>query len=1045
MKKKNCLAVFLVLVLVMSLFNGSIYATTVRQNMLESPGLTNFYPTNTFYGYVGCRFTVKEPVTVTSFGAPYIEGNSATTVKIFEYSGGPTGNIAYSNFTELSAGIVLSNSATTDENGYNYSTEIVPVQPVILLPNRNYLIVLIADVNYKTFYDKITKPVANSVVTVENSVFGDGSTYFMIESGEAGDNYSFAKPTFTFNKTKTTDMMTNPGLTSYFPTNGFYGYVGTRFTVNETVSVTSLGAPYIPGNAFTTVKIFEYSGAATGNLNPANFTEISAALVYNDALTVDKYGYNYSTTLYPSAPPRLVPGKNYALVLISDANYPTFYDKITKPVPEPAINILNSIYGDGVTYFAVETGISGDNYSFAKPTFKFTRQSGLFNDYDSSTLSSSISTIYKPSANGVFYPRMEKLGNGRILCTFDTNEDDVNVTSVKVVYSDNGGQSFSTTPVVIASESGKSCSTAELFVLDNGNIWCSYRVSYQSSGTWYTSLKVKESTDNGATWNPLSTGAIIASETATDFRGVWEPVIGKIGGNIVCMYANDGASTLSDGSYQYIQMKTYNPSTGWSSASNVTSSTTSRDGMPVFTQLADGRYITVYECTDLLPAKYGLKYKISSNGTDWSAEGKIIYTPVVTDKRTNAPYITSLPNGDLLLTFQSDKDNIYNGDVYSKSYCMTGSVNGNNVSWTNEQAVTFVPNANYSAMLSSLVVDNSSAFIAYCSNYPSDGLYYRNIDISQQNPIRMAIQNFDRAKFGIRNDYTGQLGFMFSPSGDITVSHLGAPYFEGATQTTEYVYKVLTDGTDSISAANTVLVGSSVININLNTVRSDGFNYTQLQSPLKLTGGEKYLVVYDTSANNPKFYDKGLAGSTVAITSDTGINISTNIFLAGTDYIKDTKIANTIFGTPNFLYRPTPSVGMGSYKQSNGYVSNISKNTTVGGFISSLTKVSSEVTLKNGSSTLGNSALVSTGTRIVFNIDGQLSYQTAVIYGDVDKTGTIDVSDLAAVKSHLLKSSTLAGIAFKAADTKNKGSVTISDLVAVKKEIIGVASINQNI
>lgn len=1014
------------------------------QKMLTNPGLTDLI-TYQYYGYLGCRFTVKEPLVVTSFGAPYIEGNISTTVKIFEYSGAATGNLNPANFTELSAGIVESNSATADENGYNYSTSLFPTQPITVLPGKNYILVLISNNNYEKFYSKNSKPISNSLVTVENSVYGDGTTYFSVETGENGNNQSFAKPTFTFRKANVKNAMKNPSLTALFG-GSHTGYAGHRFTVNERISVTSLGAPYVAGNTQTSVKIFEYIGDATGYLNSANFTEIISAIVYSNVDTIDELGYNYSSLLNPSNPTTLVPGKNYVLVLMADTNYKAFYDKATKPVADSSVNILNSLYSDALTYFMIENDVNGIGYSYAKPTFKFTKESAIVNDFETKTVNSIANKIYSPTANGVFYPRLEKLSSGRILCVFDTNEDDQNFTKIKLVYSDNGGQSFSSAPIVIASESGKTCSTPELFTLNNGNIWCSYREMYESNGVWYTALKVKVSTDNGLTWNPLSVGGTIVSETNTIFGGVWEPIIGYIGENIVCMYANDGGSITSDGSIQYIQMKTYNPSTGWSGATNVSATTGSRDGMPVFTKMADGRYIVVFECTDLSPAKFGLRYKISSDGLNWSGERKIIYTPVAQNKRTNAPYVINLPNGNLLLSFQSDKDNINDGDSNSKVYCLNGNVNGNEITWSNEQVVNLNQNNYMSPLPSCSLIDDKTAFVLYNSNYPSDGIYYKAIDISSNNSLSKAIQNFDKSKFDIRNDFYGKLGFIFSPSTDITLTHLGAPYFAGATQTTEYIYKVVAEDAGAVSLGNTTLIGSAEIKISSSTASADGFNYTQLQTPLDLKGGEKYIVVLETSANYPYFYHYGILNGDVTsyVTPDWGISISTNVFFWDNNFIEDRIRSNTIYGTPNFLYRQTPKINFNNYKQSGGYISNISKNTTAISFVNGITKVSSSVTLKNGSTTLANSDLVATGTKVYLELDGQTTCQTAIIYGDVDKTGTISVSDLALIKLHLLKSSTLTGIAFKAADLNKKNSITISDLIAVKKEILGLSSIDQN-
>lgn len=58
MKKSKILSVFLVLALLLSILPSGVYATEDEQKMLTNPGLTNLFPTNAFYGYVGCRFTV---------------------------------------------------------------------------------------------------------------------------------------------------------------------------------------------------------------------------------------------------------------------------------------------------------------------------------------------------------------------------------------------------------------------------------------------------------------------------------------------------------------------------------------------------------------------------------------------------------------------------------------------------------------------------------------------------------------------------------------------------------------------------------------------------------------------------------------------------------------------------------------------------------------------------------------------------------------------------------------------------------------------------
>ena len=84
-----------------------------------------------------------------------------------------------------------------------------------------------------------------------------------------------------------------------------------------------------------------------------------------------------------------------------------------------------------------------------------------------------------------------------------------------------------------------------------------------------------------------------------------------------------------------------------------------------------------------------------------------------------------------------------------------------------------------------------------------------------------------------------------------------------------------------------------------------------------------------------------------------------------------------------------------------------------------------------------------TGTIVKFTSDGNTTQYTAVIYGDVNGDGNIDVLDLAKIKSHLLKNVQLSDAFLKAGSIFSKNKVTISDLLAIKKQILNIQSINQ--
>lgn len=89
---------------------------------------------------------------------------------------------------------------------------------------------------------------------------------------------------------------------------------------------------------------------------------------------------------------------------------------------------------------------------------------------------------------------------------------------------------------------------------------------------------------------------------------------------------------------------------------------------------------------------------------------------------------------------------------------------------------------------------------------------------------------------------------------------------------------------------------------------------------------------------------------------------------------------------------------------------------------------------------------VGTGTTInvQHSVDNtNLATYKVVIYGDTSGDGSIDVSDLALIKKHLLKSAILSNEYFTAGDIFSTGKISISDLIAIKKHILNIALISQ--
>lgn len=64
-----------------------------------------------------------------------------------------------------------------------------------------------------------------------------------------------------------------------------------------------------------------------------------------------------------------------------------------------------------------------------------------------------------------------------------------------------------------------------------------------------------------------------------------------------------------------------------------------------------------------------------------------------------------------------------------------------------------------------------------------------------------------------------------------------------------------------------------------------------------------------------------------------------------------------------------------------------------------------------------------------------------IINGEVNGDGSIDLTDLVAVKTHLLKISPLTGINNTAADVDANSTISISDLIAIKKYLLSVGTL----
>ena len=125
----------------------------------------------------------------------------------------------------------------------------------------------------------------------------------------------------------------------------------------------------------------------------------------------------------------------------------------------------------------------------------------------------------------------------------------------------------------------------------------------------------------------------------------------------------------------------------------------------------------------------------------------------------------------------------------------------------------------------------------------------------------------------------------------------------------------------------------------------------------------------------------------------------------------------------------------------NGFISKIGAGSTVNSLLSSIAE-RNYVKVYQGSREVTGDTKLGTGM-VVKLMDGNTVLQTLtiVVTGDTNGDGKVTITDMLAVKSHLLGKVKLNGAAAKAADTSGDKSISITDFIQIKAFLLGKGSI----
>lgn len=129
------------------------------------------------------------------------------------------------------------------------------------------------------------------------------------------------------------------------------------------------------------------------------------------------------------------------------------------------------------------------------------------------------------------------------------------------------------------------------------------------------------------------------------------------------------------------------------------------------------------------------------------------------------------------------------------------------------------------------------------------------------------------------------------------------------------------------------------------------------------------------------------------------------------------------------------------YTISGSTISKVGVGTSVSTFVSNLNE-SKFAKVYQGTTEATGSALIGTGMEVKLT-DGNIVGATAtvIVTGDTNGDGKITITDMLAVKAHLLKKSTLDGAAAQAGDTSGDNALSITDFLQMKAHILGKSQV----
>lgn len=196
--------------------------------------------------------------------------------------------------------------------------------------------------------------------------------------------------------------------------------------------------------------------------------------------------------------------------------------------------------------------------------------------------------------------------------------------------------------------------------------------------------------------------------------------------------------------------------------------------------------------------------------------------------------------------------------------------------------------------------------------------------VTAETAASAAIAGFELDNYDVRTDYTGEIGFYFKSLGELTVTEVAVPFFEGNVKSTVTIYalkaspalpgQIAHDELEPIGSAGVVLADA--------TEDALGFVHAALATPITLQKDKEYLITMTSGkigdTDYVKFFNSGVGASPKAVVSGAEVDIlscsfsynldttKSPLYADGAQFAIDTNVPKVAFGFPNFYYTVVP-------------------------------------------------------------------------------------------------------------------------------------------